>query len=247
MERKQFTFYRSFWDAVKDKNKKVQLEYLVAIIEYSLDGTEPTGLSDVADMAFTLTRPTLDASRKKAENGRQGGLKRPENRKLAYPNGKSKTEANRKQNGSKVEVEVEGEVEVEVEGEVEVEVEVEGEVEKEKESYFSFSAGAEPPPHDPLLRVRTKENDFFKIYPATLARLEAAYPSVDVVSELRKLIHWCDEHPEKRKGAREMLPFISRWMERAAAPAPADDSAEIAYMRRLIDNQRRADKEDEGC
>ena len=233
MERKQFTFYRSFWDAVKDKNKKVQLEYLVAIIEYSLDGTEPTGLSDVADMAFTLTRPTLEASRQKAENGRRGGLKQPGRLQFAYTNGISKTEAKRKQNGSKVEVEVE------VEGEVEVE--------KEKESYFSFSAGAEPPPHDPLLRVRTKENDFFKIYPATLARLEAAYPSVDVVSELGKLIHWCDEHPEKRKGAREMLPFISRWMERAAAPAPADDAAVIAYMRQMVDRQRKTEREDEGC
>lgn len=73
--RGQFTFYRSFWDAVKGLPKKDRLPILEAIISYALDGSEPEALSLSQSAFFMLCRPTLDSSRKKAASGKQGGSK----------------------------------------------------------------------------------------------------------------------------------------------------------------------------
>lgn len=105
-KRGQFTFYRSFWEAVQSLPKKDRLPVLEAIISYALDGDIPSGLSQSQSAFFLLVKPNLDASRKKAANGKQGG---------------SKPKANSKQNASKKENEVEKEEEIENEIEIEKE------------------------------------------------------------------------------------------------------------------------------
>ena len=107
--RQQFTFYRSFWEAVKGLERKDQLPVLSAVIEYALDSKEPQGLTKTQTAFFLLTKPTLDASRRKAESGKQGGSKRKQ------------TEASEKQTVSKKEKEnkKENEIEIEREGEKE--------------------------------------------------------------------------------------------------------------------------------
>ena len=107
-ERSQFTFYRSFWEAVKGLPKKDRLPILESIMEYALDGKAPSGLSQSQSAFFLLVKPNLDASRKKAANGKQGGSK---------PKAKGK--------------QTQREKEVEKENENEVEVEIENEIEKE--------------------------------------------------------------------------------------------------------------------
>ena len=104
--RSQFTFYRSFWEAVQSLPKKDRLPVLEAIISYALDGVAPSGLTQSQSAFFLLVKPNLDASRKKAANGKQGG---------------SKSKANSKQNVSKKENEYEKEVEIEKENEIEIE------------------------------------------------------------------------------------------------------------------------------
>lgn len=114
-ERGQFTFYRSFWEAVKGLPKKDKLPILEAIISYALDGVEPSGLSQSQLAFFLLVKPTLDSSRKKAANGKQGGKSGKANGKA---NGKqmiSKPQANGKHPVS--EKEKENEKEIEIEGE----------------------------------------------------------------------------------------------------------------------------------
>ena len=97
MERKQFTFYRSFMDGIKRIKAKAALcEAYDAIIAYALDGTEPDldKLSDAAALAFVMAKPNLDSARKKAEAGQKGGESKDQ------ANGKqtaSKRQANRKQ------------------------------------------------------------------------------------------------------------------------------------------------------
>lgn len=80
-ERNQFTFYRSFWEAVKGLPKKDRLPILESIIEYALDGKAPSGLSQSQSAFFLLVKPNLDAARKKSANGKQGGSKPKANRK----------------------------------------------------------------------------------------------------------------------------------------------------------------------
>ena len=114
--RKQFTFYRSFWEAIKVLPKKDRLPILEAIISYGLDGAEPSSLNQSQLAFFSLVRPNLDASRKKAESGKQGGKSGKQTA--------SKPQANDKQG--------EPEREKEKEKEEEKEIEIEGEKEKEQ-------------------------------------------------------------------------------------------------------------------
>lgn len=108
--RKQFTFYRSYYDAVKILPKKEQVAVLLAVCGYALDGEEPQ-LQGTASAIFSLIRPTLDSSRRKAESGKQGGSKGQANGKQS----ESKTEANCKQTAREKEKEEEKEKEVEYE------------------------------------------------------------------------------------------------------------------------------------
>lgn len=73
MERPQFTFYRSYWEAIRGLPKKEREVALEAIISYALDETQPDSLSPVANAVFLLVKPTLDKGRQKAINGKAGG------------------------------------------------------------------------------------------------------------------------------------------------------------------------------
>ena len=110
--RKQFTFYRSYYEALRKLPKSQRLKALEAVISYALDGNEPENLNDVQMMAFLLIRPTLDTGRKKALAGQLGAAV-----------------TNRQKSGK-------GEKEVEIEKEIETE----NETENEDDSPPGFSA-----------------------------------------------------------------------------------------------------------
>lgn len=116
MERKQFTFYASFYMAIQGmKRKSDQADLYNAICQYALYGEEPA-LSPSLQGIFELIRPNLDASRRKAENGKRGGNQASK----AKANGKqtrSKPKANRKQTASEKEneTEIENEIKKEIE------------------------------------------------------------------------------------------------------------------------------------
>lgn len=136
--REQFTFYRSFWEALQElENPLDRLSYLEAVIAFALDGEERT-VRKKAKASYILTKPTLLSSLKKAEAGRLGGRQKAN----AKQNG-SKTEANAKQTPSKTEANAS-------EKEVEDEVEVEGEIEIENECYS-------PPVSPPRFKPPTVE------------------------------------------------------------------------------------------
>ena len=120
MDRKQFTFYESFASALgRIKSKTTRCDAYDAICSYALYGREPDldSLPDAAAIAFELIRPTLDTSKRKAQNGLRGGSKAEANDKQTV----SKAEANRKQTASEKENEKENEKEGEIEKEKEIE------------------------------------------------------------------------------------------------------------------------------
>lgn len=95
MSRSQFTFYASFASALSRIRKKAdRADAYDAICNYALFGTEPDldKLPDSAAIAFDLIRPTLDASKRKAESGKAGANARQ---------AASKPVASCKQTGSK--------------------------------------------------------------------------------------------------------------------------------------------------
>lgn len=74
MERAQFTFYRSYWEAIQNLPKKDRLIAYEAVTDYALNGTPPQ-LKGAAATAFILIKPTLDTARKRATAGKRGGSK----------------------------------------------------------------------------------------------------------------------------------------------------------------------------
>lgn len=69
--RKQFTFYESYWFAVKKLQKqRDRLSALEAICAYAIDGEERE-MTDAADAVFTLIKPILDTAEKKSNGGKR--------------------------------------------------------------------------------------------------------------------------------------------------------------------------------
>ena len=137
MERKQFTWYRSYYDALKELPAEEFRDIVLAVCAYALDGEE-TELSGVARAIFTLIRPTLEVGRSKAENrsraeqtslSAEQGSNKPEQTK----NKPEQTQNKRKQTDNKPE-----------QTRKEKEKEKEREKESENDSYCS-----PPPPSGP--------------------------------------------------------------------------------------------------
>ena len=114
-KRQQFTFYRSYFEALKELPQELRLGALEAVICYALDAVEPQGLSPMQRMAFLLIKPTLDTGRKKALAGTKGA--KVTNSKKAAGTANCRQSHGKKENEN--EVEAEGEIEKEKELEIE--------------------------------------------------------------------------------------------------------------------------------
>ena len=133
MRREQFTFYRSYYDALKNLPEKERAKVLFAILEYALDEQEQNKLEGVCAACFLLIRPTLDSGRIKAANR------------------KNKTKTNEEQNENKAETRAE---------QNRKEKEKERECEKEKEREYDSSSTPVPPlTDDELRRLRQEQQD----------------------------------------------------------------------------------------
>ena len=107
MERKQFTWYRSYYDALKELPAEEFRDIVLAVCAYALDGEEPE-LSGVARTIFTLIRPTLEVGRSKAENRSRAeqtsiSAEQTGNRPEQTKNKPEQTQNKRKQTGNKPE------------------------------------------------------------------------------------------------------------------------------------------------
>ena len=122
MKRDQFTFYRSYYEALKALPKRDQTSVLMSVIGYALDEEIPK-LSGVPLSVFTLIRPTLDSGRNKARSRmKKGGTSEEQIGTNEKQNGTNEKQngTNEKQNGTNVEQSIN-------EGEIEKEREEEGE------------------------------------------------------------------------------------------------------------------------
>lgn len=139
--RNQFTFYRSYYEAVKSMKKADAASLLLALCAYALDGEE-IPLSGAARAAFILIKPTLDSGRKKADerskrkkknsesDGENDGQREQKSRTAGVKKSDSGSEKDGQrevQNGN----EGENEKEKEIEGEREREVDDEEEIERD--------------------------------------------------------------------------------------------------------------------
>ena len=101
MERSQFTWYRSYYEALRTLPAKDFKVAVLAICAYALDEEVPS-LSGVPNSVFTLIRPTLDSGRNKAAN-------RLNKRKTNQEQTDNKPEQTRKEKEGEGEIEEESE------------------------------------------------------------------------------------------------------------------------------------------
>lgn len=69
MKRKQFTFYASYYDAVKVLPKRSRADVFMAICAYCLDGEEPVLHPNLRE-TFETIRPAMDAEIRQSIEGR---------------------------------------------------------------------------------------------------------------------------------------------------------------------------------
>lgn len=74
MERKAFSFLRSFYESAcnLDGNKTLQADFLMAVCNYGLNGIEPEPGGELGAL-FALVKPNLDVSFAKSAAGAKGG------------------------------------------------------------------------------------------------------------------------------------------------------------------------------
>lgn len=110
----KISFFRSYYESIKDQDPATYKEALNAVFAYVFDDADISieDLSPSARMFFILVKPYIDTSLKKSANGKHGGSKSEANDKQ----NESKPKANPKQKPSNknknIEVEVEEEIEV---------------------------------------------------------------------------------------------------------------------------------------
>lgn len=68
-----FVFYRSFRDAIREMDEHEQLETLIALCDYALDGIESDLSTPMQRAVLTIAKPLIDASNKSREAGKRGG------------------------------------------------------------------------------------------------------------------------------------------------------------------------------
>lgn len=132
MNRKQFTFYESFFLAIsRIRNKEDRADAYDSICQYALYGTEPDleSMPDTVAIAFELSKPNMDSSRKKAMNGKKGGSKQKAKGKQTESKMQEAKEKQTQSNGTQANIN-------QTESKKENEKEVEVEVEVEKESLY---------------------------------------------------------------------------------------------------------------
>lgn len=195
--RKQFTFYRSYFEAIKDLGQKDQTAVLMAVCAYALDGTEPK-LSGSASAVFKVIRPTLDAGRRKAAGGMAG---RPgkDNKKTfgeVFPEGGKILERYSEDTGKEKKKEKEGEKEIEKE------------IEKENECYSPC----------PLSEQEKRFTAFWNAYPRKTGQKEAQdewmrlNPDQNTANEIMDgLAGWNQTASWHREGGR-YVPSASKWL-----------------------------------
>jgi hypothetical protein len=90
-ERQQFTFYRSFLNIIEQLPDRKQRDFMLTLIRYALNETEPITKDAAVKAAFEGIRPILDNARNKAQAGKIGGSVSPGNGQLSGKQNASKS------------------------------------------------------------------------------------------------------------------------------------------------------------
>lgn len=223
MPRETVKIFRSYRDAAAavaasdpaDPGRGIESAYrfLMAILDYGLDGTEPE-LSGAAAAMWMLTKPSLDASIKKADAGAKGG-----STPTADKQASSKTEANAKQNESKPEANGK-----------QTSSKTEAEEGSRKKEVGSRIEEESIPPVSPPLGARFDE--FWAAYPRKVGK-QAAWkawsklkPSAELTKAILAAVEYQRNCPQWQKDGGQYIPNPATWLNQGRwedrLPTPVD-------------------------
>ncbi len=255
-QRQTFKFFRSFYEAACLLNTpEEQAGYLMAICEYALNGTE-TALTGAPAAMLALTKPNLDASKKKAEAGSKGGYSKSE-QSTGMPVAEckqtaSKPVAERKQPASKP---------LANDSKTQKGASEEGsrKKEEEEESKEYISPPLTPP------RGKSKHEQafeaFWALYPKkrSMGQAKTAWdklkPSDDIVSAIMAKLPLLIASEDWKKNNGQFIPYPATWLNAKGwldevKPAPAADHKRDAvavppnarknaeWMRRMLEEEK---------
>ena len=234
MKRDQFTFYRSYYEAMKDLSVEECTKLLLAIAAYALDEEEPE-LSGSCSACFKLIRPTLDSGRNKAANR----MNAEEQSEIKPKSNSNKAKSN--QNKSE-------QTEIKSEQTETNRKEKERECEKETEREYDSSSTPVPPLTDDELRRLRQEQQDVETAAKRVGLPVSAMSDYDTMDNLRaehgadnllKAISRIQGAPEKSRNWRYVGGILRKekaagytWAERAAeSSGGAAGDAEQALTR----------------
>lgn len=225
--RDSFVFYRSYYEAIAELDDDTQLKIYQALCDYSLNGAEPN-LAGVAKAVFTLIKPTLEANRKRYENGKKGGKPNQIETKNE-PNAnqsvtKTKPNINQTLTKAKPNVNVNDNVNVNVNENI--------------------------PPKSPKGDLQERFNAFWEVYPRKVAKQAAikAWEKIKPDAELTKKIvesvkSQCHNEQWHRDNG-QYIPYPTTWLNRgewdnetvSVDTAKPDTSYDILKIKRKIND-----------
>ncbi|MEG1433236.1 DUF4373 domain-containing protein [Eubacterium sp.] len=68
---------------------------------------------------------------------------------------------------------------------------------------------------EPVASFILKDGSMYEISRDLFKEFVSAYPSIDILDEMRKIALWCKSNPAKRKTRRGALKFVNGWLNRA--------------------------------
>lgn len=223
MPRETVKIFRSYRDAAAavaasdpaDPHRGIESAYrfLMAILDYGLDGTEPV-LSGTAAAMWMLTKPNLDASIKKSEAGAKGGSAPAADKQTP-----SKTEANSKQSVSTLEA-----------NDKQTPSKTQPEEGSRKKEGGSRIKEESIPPVSPPLGAGFEE--FWAAYPRKVGK-QAAWkawsklkPSAELTKAILAAVEYQRNCPQWQKDGGQYIPNPATWLNQGRwedkLPTPAD-------------------------
>lgn len=219
-----FLFYRSFYEATKNLPAELYKEIMTAIMEYALNG-ERMELSPMADCAFQLIKPQIDANNRRRENGNKGGRPKKETEEETKETESEAKETEPKPNPNLTKTKPKPNP-----NQTETNPEPNKESIKDKDKSKSISkpllySSAEPvetaPAEADCESIPLNDGSEWKPTQEQFEEYERLYPGVDVKQAFRAMRGWCLSNPTRRKTRRGVSAFVTSWMNREQNRAPA--------------------------
>ena len=212
--RDSFIFYKSFYDAIKKRNQKLQTLVYNAIFSYVFEGEE-IPLTPEAESIFILIKPQIDANTARykngklgAEFGKLGGRPKKEKRNPIGVNEKNPIGVINKKPQKTPNVNVNVNDNDNVNENVNY-IETSNDVSC---SELKKAPSCKNPKGDIVIELPLNDGSMFPVYSEQINEWKSLYGNVDIEQQLKNMKGWLLSNPSRRKTSKGIMRFINSWL-----------------------------------